>query len=335
MIFQSLKPENITIAFTAYNILEYLQLAIYSFLELYPDYKQSIVVFDDDSNDGTIEWLASEGIKRISWKTSESFALSIKKYSKLLNTQDREYQINQSYRNSIMIKEVFNQTTTKYLLLNDADVIFIKPFLEKYEKQVTKYNHVLIAQPETYNYGWKYYNKYPTERAKNLFFGKYINLYKFNSDTKEEGMERLHFFHSLFDLEYFKSKNMIFDNIVDKDFIKLIFSHATLETGSSFYHQILEKNIPFYSLDNCFNRWNPRLKDYRPCTNEEFDKYDVYHFRWVSSFRRFKSEMPEHAYHNTFLKINKDFKVEKLKNLVLNLQKKYNLKPIIDPIWDK
>jgi accessory colonization factor AcfC len=39
-----------------------------SLLYFYPDIKNNIVVFDDDSNDGTKEWLENNNINRITWK---------------------------------------------------------------------------------------------------------------------------------------------------------------------------------------------------------------------------------------------------------------------------
>ena len=58
---------NITIAFSGYNIKDFAILAIESFLLLNPDMRKNIVYFDDESTDGTKEELESRGIRVITW----------------------------------------------------------------------------------------------------------------------------------------------------------------------------------------------------------------------------------------------------------------------------
>src|SRR4030042_6362871 len=75
-------PKAITIVFTTFNELDYLKLAIYSFLEFYPEYKSSIVVFDDCSSPCVGNWLNEEGIKRITW-SRPSFVSDFSVFTKI------------------------------------------------------------------------------------------------------------------------------------------------------------------------------------------------------------------------------------------------------------
>ena len=171
--FKYINPENLSIVFTGYNIMEYLQLAVYSLLEFYPQFKKSIVIFDDNSTDDTVNWCKKEGFKIISWKKN-NYLSNFKKYDNIIDIFEKQqgYSINASYRNSAIIKEIFYQINTKYMMLNDGDILFMNPgFMEEYDTLLDK-GFKVIAPFEKYDYGWNYFATYFTEKMKNKFFGK-------------------------------------------------------------------------------------------------------------------------------------------------------------------
>lgn len=316
-----IKPNNISIIFTAYNILEYVQLAVYSFLHFYPEFKKSIIVFDDESNDGTKEWLEQEGLQRITWKNKDNFLV---KFSNLKKIFSEHTGINASYRNSVMIHEIFKQIDTKYIMINDADVLFLKgDWLEKYDKMLP--NVRVFAPIEKYCYEWSFQKNPFFNKFKNKFLGKYETLY--NNNNK---MERLHFFHSLIDLEYIKDRELLFDHIHNKKFIELIYNNAILDTGSDFSWEIWNQNVPHYVIpDNLvYNRWSTTIEKYMPCLERDLKDAYIYHFRWISSYRRFLDDYGETEINkHTFKKIKMDFKANSiLYNQVKYIHEKYNTK---------
>jgi len=310
------RPEEIGIAFTTYNSLFYLKLAIFSFLEYYPKFKDSIIVFDDDSSDDTNKWLSEEGIKKISW-TKFPHVKNIELYKRLFRIV--EDPVNLSLRNSFMLNDLFSQIKTKYLLINDSDIIFLKPdFLEKYYEQISK-ECKIIAPGENYNYKWKLSTKMPFESIKNYLKEYQILL------SSDESMFRFHFMHALLDLDYFKSKNLLFDNISNPTFIKLVLEKTLLETGSDLTYQIIKEKIPFFKIDETvYNFHDPQ----HPLIVESaIKKCDVYHFRWKSSYEQVKKMYPNQEPPEFFQNKNKkEFEVcDFLRNKVNSLCIKYDI----------
>jgi len=328
-----LKPENISIVFTGYNILEYIQLAVYSFLDMYPQFKQSIVIFDDKSTDDTVNWCKKEGFKVITW-SKDNYLSDFKKYDNIIDSMEKSqgYSINASYRNSAIIKEIFEQITTQYLMINDGDIIFMNPgFMEEYESYIQK-GFKVIAPFEKYNYGWNYFATYFTEKMRKKFFGKYRGMYTYNERTNKEFMSRLHFFHAIIDLEEVKAYNLYFDNLSDKEFIRLIFRNATLETGSNFCLQLEENKIPTYIIpaNKVFNNWvtKENANFYRGCSEQKAKDIWVYHFRWISSFRRMADDFHRFDMNShTWKKIKADLQNNKiLTEKIMYIVNKYNTK---------
>lgn len=316
-----LTPKNISIIFTAYNIVEYLQLAIYSFLEFYPEYHDSIIVFDDQSTDKTKEWLQKENIKSITWKNTDNYIIQFSRLRKLFSNQTG---LNASYRNSMMIKEIFTQIKTPYLMLNDADIIFTKGnWVEEYDKLIKDYK--IIVPDEHYYYQWEMYKQFFNDKYIANKLQKYQSLYYFDKSNFKESMYRLHFFHSIIDLDYFKSINLLFDNTQNNLFIKLIYNNAIMDTGSDFSWEILNRNIPYYVIKNVYNRWKSYIENYIPITDFEFNNTYIYHARWISSYKRFQDEgIKDIPCYNTYEKIKVDFNNKLLFNWVNYLHKKYN-----------
>jgi glycosyltransferase involved in cell wall biosynthesis len=302
---------DLTIAFTSYNCLYYVQLAIYSFLEHYPEYKECIVVLDDDTTEGTKCWLLDMGITRITWSGSPHIR-NVKTYYTLY--QRYTPQVNLSLRNSFMLKDLFSQVTTKYLIVNDADIVFLKPnFLERYYRLISS-GCKLIAPSELTAYNWKL-NSYVPRQSLEAYLGKYHILYDYNKDT----MFRFHFFHAVLDLGFFKEHGIIFDDVEDPMLVKHILNRAVLETGSSISYEVLSRKVPFYDIAQ------ESHNSLRLLTDSLFPNYTVYHFRWKSSFKRVSNTLGEA--HDSFAeKSTRDLEsCTLLTNTIASLEEKYNL----------
>src|SRR5271157_2744875 len=120
-------PENITIVFTAYNQLPCLKLALHTFLKFYPQYKKSIRIFDDHSDKELSDWCSSQHIEVFSWK-EKTFISDFGSYLNLYPATSL------SLRNAWMLSEIVKDCKTEFLMLNDNDIIFLRPgFLERYD----------------------------------------------------------------------------------------------------------------------------------------------------------------------------------------------------------
>jgi hypothetical protein len=333
MTFQNIKPENISIIFTGYNVLPYLQIAIYSFLEQYPQYHQSIVVFDDQSNDGTKEWVEKENFQYITWTNPNNYLIDFKNLQHLHNCIQTG--LNASYRNSIMINDIFNQIHTSYVMLNDADVIFLPSssplsynWLETYDILLNDY--VVIAPIDEYYYHWDYHNKVFAETYTKNKLGKYIKLYHYDQSLDKEWMERFQFFHGIINLKYLKDQeSFIFDDTTDKKFIELIYSNATLDTGSDFTYQLLTNDIPIYEINKkwYYNELPLDISSYTPFLKHKYDSIYIYHARWLSSIQRATTSTDISTClnnQNVIDKISKDFKTNRrLYDYVMYIHQKY------------
>ena len=179
---------NLTIAFSGYNIKWVAVGAIESFLYNYPQLRNNIVYFDDESTDGTKEELESRKIKVISWKYKKS------EYEKLVNKFNNE---NISVRINAMIQDIALQTNTKYLLLCDGDTFFsasnsidsfISDILEGNKFVGFKGNHKLDVNDPIFNELKKEQNSY------------YLDIIK-NSEEKNQKLNvpKCSFFYSMVD----------------------------------------------------------------------------------------------------------------------------------------
>jgi GT2 family glycosyltransferase len=291
LIMNLLNKDSLTILVTTFNELNTLKLHLYSFLEFYPELKESIVIFDDNSNDPALrEWIDKEGFKRITWKNPDNYISNFEKWVSF--TGDH----NMSYRNSYMISEIMKEhVNTKYMMINDNDILFLKPgFLEKYDKLLEE-GYKAIAVWDHYNYNWFLKMNLKSEMLIKYFLGKYSEFF----DIKSETMCRLHWCHGLLDLEYFKEQNLFFDNVKDPVFRRLILNKCLGETGTDFFYEIVKRGIPYYKLTTeVYNRLNTinLLNDfdsilYDPITEKEFDEAEMFHLRWQSSDRQWMNKL--------------------------------------------
>ena len=250
---------DLTISFSGYNIKTYLQLAIKSLLYFHPEVKECIVVFDDNSTDGTKEWLKEYGIKRITWSG---------KYDDIIRDYDKKYPnygVCLSYYNNIMVREIMEQTSTKYLMINDGDVVFFNKFLNTFFEKIKIYKGLFIL------------GGYESIMLNDNRYDQYNLLYK-------NGMlHRVHLYNSFFDLDYFKEIDLLFDDIYDELYIDALTKHVVYikekdiysmyaDGGINFLYQLYSKNINFYTI--CHS--SLKKSDY------------IYHFGWRSSFEKQK-----------------------------------------------
>ncbi|MFW6007924.1 MAG: glycosyltransferase, partial [archaeon] len=105
----------------------------------YPNLKDNIIVFDDNSTDGTKEWLEQKHIKMITWKY----------YKHLLSKDIPGKNLNHTKRISLMNSEIMIQTNTKYLLINDSDVVFLRSgFIEQYLNLVNECDYSCLVHKQ-------------------------------------------------------------------------------------------------------------------------------------------------------------------------------------------
>ena len=200
---------NLSIVFTGYNIKDYISLAINSLLHFHPEYKNKIIVFDDNSNDGTKEWLDKSGIRRITW--SKEYDLS--------NTSETGYRV------SCIYKEIFDQCKTRYLMINDGDIVFYGKIKHNYADLIQEYPLLfdIIEIP----------NGMPSS-SKKFKYKKYL----YNG----EYFTRSYPCHMIFDMEYLRKNNIYeFDDITE-DWKK---DCQILDLGADFLYKVYLNELKY------------------------------------------------------------------------------------------
>lgn len=266
-----------------------------SLLYFHPEVKNRIVVFDDNSTDGTKEWLQANSIKRITWSG---------KYNRYTDNYTQRFGTCMSYWNDIMIKDICDQVYTKYILINDGDVVFTDKFLNNYSELININNRKALLVIS--NFMDELYNRKPfcdTVDAKNL-----QDKYKIILNQHQNKLHRVHIFHGLLDLDYFKNNNIVFDTIDDKNYINMIAPIPIVDGGVDFYYQLLVNNIEYYTL--------PYWKD--------INSFHVYHYGFRSSLA--KGDTLNINFDNTKNELEQKFNSEyiqnpKLKNILNILDK--------------
>lgn len=290
-----------TVSFSGYNILKNIKWAINSFLYFHPDMKNNIIVFDDDSDDGTKEWLEKVGIKRITW--SERFLPYREKARKIREAVPEK---SFSYHCSLIVSDIMHQVNTKYLLLNDGDIVFLKNVIDKYYKYFFEdVKGAFIILP---------YGNGIIEEGAHEHFGKEADKYKIllrTTNTKNAEIHRVHAYHGILDLEFFKSINLLFDDFDSLIVVKgLNFPGIPIDSGLDFYYHIEANKIPYKFLQSQFT------------TNDT----DVFHFGLVSSHKKLRELDFDCVTDKDFLEaeLNKYF------HKVVNLKETMNDPRIID-----
>ncbi|MFW6007916.1 MAG: glycosyltransferase family 2 protein [archaeon] len=250
------KYKNLTIAFSGKNIKEYLILAIESFLHFYPELKDNIVVFDDKSTDGTKEWLNSRNIRWITWEHFSEDLRNKSNYSRSIGDD-----VGRAFKIDLIIKELLLQINTKYLLLNDGDVVFLdKGFLEKYINS----DNIVIGPECYFNYNKQLITQYP--KYEELIHPE--DLEKYNNEEYHDIIRvyRLWPYHIFCNLELIKMIGMLGDSynyILSKNKNKFM----PVDPGHDILLRLMHEEIPHKML-----------------SENEINKY-IYHFTFIANVK--------------------------------------------------
>ncbi|MFW6008770.1 MAG: glycosyltransferase family 2 protein [archaeon] len=221
--------KDLTIAFSGQNIKHYLILAIESFLYFYPNLKDNIIVFDDNSTDGTREWLEEKSIKTITWSNyTKHYFEGSKKIAKKNNKDNSATKI------SLIFKEIMYQTKTKYLLLCDGDVIFINNgFVEYFYNIVKDYNIIVPIK------------QYKLKSKKSIdIYSKYPTQLQINKDGQFYIKGAWSYF-SFYNINFLKKYNLLYDNFSINKFNNFY----NRDQGIEFLTELTIKNISYYELN--------------------------------------------------------------------------------------
>jgi glycosyltransferase involved in cell wall biosynthesis len=236
-----LKDIDITISFSGHNVKKFLILAIESFLHFFPGSEDKIVVFDDGSTDGTKEFLTEKGIKVITWTIDKS----------VLDVEHRGY-ITPPVRVNNIVTEIMKQVNTKYLFVNDSDVIFVNDqFLNHYLQNVDKYK--VFGIKSVYVFNTTHYEKNDPEI--DVLREKYKNHFEILDDVKNpfngwKILPKIPQNHMFVDLDYLKSMNLLYDCLDDKAYSNKLGN--LVDSGVDFYCKLKDNNVPVFEINNAF-----------------------------------------------------------------------------------
>ncbi|MFW6007910.1 MAG: glycosyltransferase [archaeon] len=203
---------NLSVVFLNRNVKNYLILAIKSFLHFYPELKNNIIVFDDDSVDGSVDWLKKENITILSPSKNIKFKHS------------------HGTRVGLVVNNLLNQIQSKYLFISDSDVAFKqKDFLLNYMGNIDKYK--VFAR--------KIIQKISKRELKEKY-EEYKILVNQEDYEKSEldnriNIPRIPQYHIFCDLEYLKQYNIHYH-------IKR-FNDNRFDNGHEFLYQLIKNNI--------------------------------------------------------------------------------------------
>lgn len=246
--------DEISVYFSGHNIRPFAVLAIKSFLLHYPELKDSIYYFDDDSTDGTVDELKELGIKITTWTPA---------LKRQFDTQLRESLFPEGIKSMIircdyLFKDILSQCNTRYLLVQDGDTVTLnRGFLEDYinsgkaisastsESVSTISQQVLVSKNPLYQIYKQYAN---IENGKVVF-------------------SRVHPYHVFFDTISFDFKDCkvnLTSNLSNTDY--LAFNNGILmDVGSDLLDYVTNHSVDFNRTDLCNT---------------------VYHWSWISSIMR-------------------------------------------------
>lgn len=248
-----------TVAFSGHNIKWFAVLATESFLKFYPQMRENVVYFDDDSTDGTREELEKRGIKVITWSDEIRSG-----FQKLLDERFfDDFTQTVSSRVCFIMTDIMKQVNTKYLLMNDGDVVFKKGgFLEGYFEKFKEGNKI-VGHKE-----FPLFDKYELDNLKDKKRFEYYTRFVIQSPEVPSKLAspRVHLLHTMIDLDYFKEINILGDDLTPEN-IEMMYG-GIVDTGTDFYHKVVDNNIPAY--------WIPTEYVYKI----------LLHWGWLSSANR-------------------------------------------------
>lgn len=264
--------EDTTFLFTNRNTLDYLKPAIDSLLDIVPEAKNRISIFDDDS-------LPEEKKELREWATKNNFRLMTwRKY----NPKDlmEKYEISVHARlYGYILEDVASRIQTKNLILCDSDLVFLSSeFIPFFEEEL--------------NAGSKIICPLSLEHAPN----KAISMIKnsmYAPLIKEKSIERFHTYFCCVDLDFLKENDLIFDKMEETHGFRLLstgfsegftdplwnYDYWALEFGTDWLLRTKQKGVKFTAFANKYNSYIPETEiQYRPDDSTPLHNF-VYHFK--------------------------------------------------------
>lgn len=264
--------KDVTVSFSGYNIKDIALLSIKSFIKNYSRSKAKIVYFDDCSTDGTAEELEKLNVKVITWRNKDYINyLESDRYTELEN-----YGTKVTIRCGLINNEIMEQCDTKYLYINDGDLVHHKRgSFETHFRNISNGNIHSIpcySNDDVFLYcDDKEYIEY-LEEINRLGSGL-GKIYDINSELEEIKFLRFYLNNAIIDVEYLKERGIQLEKFDTGPDERL--GHGGLDTGSHLMNSVLKdggERLVILTLE---------------LNMVELDKTTL-HLNWVSSFVRNK-----------------------------------------------
>jgi len=243
-----MKKEDITFIFTGHNIKWFMVIAAESLIYNSQIDRSQILIFDDESTDGTREEFERRGMKVITWDKETYNA-----FHKL----DNALKLHPSIRVSMLLTSAWKQAEGKYLCFLDGDTAYYDDFVGRLLEMINKY-----GSEEDLLFGIK--RKYEPTLGKFEIMHQYFN-YNVYQRTMLCDKERLGKYRVCG--ENIKTMKMLYDEF-ETDFIKWY------ETFTILYNELHEKNVPHTLIPY-------KGKEYQNLMEK------TEHLSWVSSSMRY------------------------------------------------
>ena len=213
--------KDLTISFSGYNIKGFLELAIMSFLRHHPDLRENIVVFDDESTDGTKEMLERIGVRRTSWMNEE-----------YINSPIRRKNI--TVRVNMITTELIEQCQTKYLLNFDGDLYFRKNIVNEM---------LLMAERGKYDGIFALDHSNTDGFSINPIIVKYASNYTWEG----KGMKKYWNGFLFMDVQKFISHGIKYDRLDNKVYNDYL--NICIDSGVDFWDMVHNSSLKFTEFD--------------------------------------------------------------------------------------
>lgn len=251
-----LNKNDISVYFSGHNIKEYADVAIRSFLLYYPELRDRVYYFDDESTDGTIELLDDLGVNRITWNPIFKTQFDVLFNTGKISTGGHS----QMMRCEYIFKNLLSECKTRYALILDGDTATLNgEFLSNYitngntVNSVKGHMHTPVHLMTTHTI--KSYERY----SQLLFDDTVYDGGKLGYAYKKHA--RFHPYHVFIDMKTIGDITGLYSNLVDEDYLQL-FRHQFIDVGADLQLHCIENDLPYAILEE--------------------DTF-VHHWTWVSS----------------------------------------------------
>ena len=242
-----INPKDISIVFCANNGYSWTKMAIDSFKYTNPEYKDRVILFNDD-------WKMAKYLKKdvsdiITWKT-----------------QSRPEDVLE--RVGAMYQECAKQINTKYICFIDNDTISLE------ENWLKTFLNELTNEPNT-----KILSAIAVNRKKVIFDetslinSSFVNDYKDVMSFSDDKIYRFHYFCIIIDHEYFKNEWNINGYLGNKEYYT---EDGIVDIGTEFYYFCKKNDIKFIEKYITDGKDSHYFLHVRPNPNNEFTKSFAY-----------------------------------------------------------